>query len=223
MFLVLFTAILSCSLIGSNIEVVDTTKSIRSEYKPELNVELTEFETSKWQNGIIGRHQMVSFDKVEYLGALSLKKLSITYNGAVLQNFHFEETMKTVMENSVSLSIEESSKFASTLGVKAGLDNIEISDKYTMEQLFTIEKTTTYTVGIEQTYTISYDVVPEIVKGEKFYLSQAAYVYKIECQKWQYDNYWWGNYEVSGSRTSFNTYIALNPYITICLEDGTLL
>lgn len=223
MFLVLFTAILSFGIIGSNVEIVDATKSIRSEYKPELNVKLTEFETSKWNNGVIGRHQMVSFDGVEYLGPMSIKKLSNSYNGAVLQNFHFEEKVKTVLENSVSLSIEESSKFTSTLGVKAGLDNIEVNDSYTIEQYFKINNTVTYTVSKEIEYSISYDVIPEMVCNKKFYLAQAAYVYKIECQKWQYDNYWWGNYEVSNSRVKFDTYIALEPYITVCLEDGTLL
>lgn len=215
---VLFTALLSFSLVGSSFNAV-----AQFDYQPELNVSIGSFEVEWWREGFIGRHQMASYTSVEYLGPIEVKKLSKTYNAAVLGNFHFTESVKTVEESTVSLTISATSKFVSTLGVKAGLDNIEISSNYSLEQIYSIEGTRTYTIANELVYTVEYDVNPEAVSGRKFYLAEAAYVYKIESEKWQYDDYWWGNYEVDGSRSSFVTYVTLDPYVTIAFEDGTLL
>ena len=215
---VVLTAFLSFNLINSTINEVTSTN-----YKPEINVQLGSFEVNWWREGFIGRHQMVSYDSVDYLGPISVKKLSNTYSTSALNNFHFEETIQTINENSISLTISESSKFTSTLGVKAGLNGLQISDDYSIEKYFSIEGVSTYTITNEISYKVEYDVNQELVSGKKFYLAEAAYVYKINCQKWQYDNYWWGNYEVNNSRSSFVSYVSLNPFITIALEDGTLL
>ena len=215
---VVLTAFLSFNLINSTINEVTSTN-----YKPEINVQLGSFEVNWWREGFIGRHQMVSYDSVDYLGPISVKKLSNTYSTSALNNFHFEETIQTINENSISLTISESSKFTSTLGVKAGLNGLQISDDYSIEKYFSIERVSTYTITNEISYKVEYDVNQELVSGKKFYLAEAAYVYKINCQKWQYDNYWWGNYEVNNSRSSFVSYVSLNPFITIALEDGTLL
>ena len=215
---VILTAFLSFNLINSTVNEVTSTN-----YKPEINVQLGSFEVNWWCEGIIGRHQMVSYDSVDYLGPISIKKLSNTYSTSALKNFHFEETIQTTNENSISLTISESSKFTSTLGVKAGLNDIQISDDYSINKYFYIEGVSTYTITNEIAYEVEYDVDQKLVLGKKFYLAEAAYVYKINCQKWQYDNYWWGNYEVDNSRSSFVSYVSLSPFITIALEDGTLL
>lgn len=39
--------------------------------------------------------------------------------------------------------------------------------------------------------------------------------------KSQYDNYWWGNYEVDGSHSAHYTYITLKPFIIVGFEDGS--
>lgn len=218
---VLFSALLSFSLVGSSFNTVNTVA--HSNYQPKLNVSTGSFEVEWWREGFIGRHQMASYNSIEYLGPIEVKKLSKTYNAAVLKNFHFTESVKTVEENTISLTISATSKFVSTLGVKAGLDDIEISGNYSVEQIYSIEGTKTYTIANELTYTVEYDVDPDDVSGQKFYLAEAAYVYKIKSEKWQYDDYWWGDYEVSGSRSSFVTYVTLDPYVTVALEGGTLL
>ena len=218
MFTVLFTALLSFNLLSTNLKVTKL-----SSYIPEINVETGTFEVDWWREGVIGRHQMVSFDSIDYLGAIEVKKLSRTYDSSVLDNFHFTESVEILEEDTISLTISETSKFISTLGVKAGLNNIEISDKYTLEQMFKIEGSNTYTISNKLSYKVEYDVKSDVINGQKFYLAEAAYVYKINCQKWQYDNYWWNNYEVSGSRKSFTSYLSLDAYVTVALEDGTLL
>lgn len=215
---VLFTALLSFSLVGSSFNAIT-----QSDYQPELNVSIGSFEVEWWREGFIGRHQMASYISIEYLGPIEVKKLSKTYDAAGLANFHFTESVKTFEENTISLTISATSKFISTLGVKAGLDNIQISGDYSLEQIYSIEGTKTYTIANELVYTVEYDVNPDAVSNRKFCLAEAAYVYKIKSEKWQYDNYWWGNYEVENSRSSFVTYVTLDPYVTIAFEDGTLL
>lgn len=44
---------------------------------------------------------------------------------------------------------------------------------------------------------------------------------KTAFLKWQYDNSWWGNYEVDGSRSAYYTHITLKPFITLGFEDGS--
>ena len=73
------------------------------------------------------------------------------------------------------------------------------------------------------TFEVEYDVIPELVKGKKFFLCMAAYTYKISCEQWQIDDWWWGNYEVDGSRSSFTTYYTVDPFITIGFEDGSII
>ena len=51
----------------------------------------------------------------------------------------------------------------------------------------------------------------------------AAYTYKISCEHWQLDDWWWGSYEVDGSRSSFTTYYTVDPFITIGFEDGSII
>ncbi len=88
--------------------------------------------------------------------------------------------------------------------------------------MFKIEGSNTYTISNKLSYKVEYDVKSDVINGQKFYLAEAAYVYKINCQKWQYDNYWWNNYEVSGFRKSFTSYISLDAYVTVALENGTI-
>lgn len=64
----------------------------------------------------------------------------------------------------------------------------------------------------------------EVIKDElPFALCEASYTYKLYCQTWMWDDYWWGDYEVSGSRESFVVYLTINPFVTICYSDGSVL
>ena len=38
---------------------------------------------------------------------------------------------------------------------------------------------------------------------------------------WQWDDYWWGDYVVSGSEKTFTAYIVIDPKVTIIYIDGT--
>ena len=53
------------------------------------------------------------------------------------------------------------------------------------------------------------------------YSAEDGYIPTPTISYGKYDNYWWGNYEVDGSRSAYYTYIALKPFITVGFEDGS--
>ena len=68
MFTVLFTALLSFNLLSTNLKVTKL-----SSYAPEINVKTGTFEVDCWRERVIGRHQMVYFDSIDYLGSIEVK------------------------------------------------------------------------------------------------------------------------------------------------------
>jgi hypothetical protein len=204
---------------GSSISILQASGGST---QPAASITLGQYETSWWYVGWIGRHQMVSVDSSTYLGLLNVKTLSAYYNANALTNFSFSQTVTVVQETTVSTSVEETSSITSSLAAKFGIDGIGISDGYTISQSYTIQQTTTYSYSEATSSSINYDVRESVVAGKRFALCEAAYVYKATCQKWQYDDYWWGHTEVSGSRSTFYTYLTLQPFITIGFSDGSI-
>lgn len=226
---VLMTAFLSFSSVSG----ATVTKELESEQQdkivrlssetavPQPKISYGEYDADWWRNGLIGRHQMVSIDSSEYIGEIVVQKLSATYDPVPFESFKFEQKVNTVTTSSVSTSEKFSSTVTSTLAVEMGMSDVKVSDKYTISNSYTIENTLTYSYAESKEITISFEAKPEYVSEKRFFLGMFAYVYKVKCQKWQYDDYWWGKVEVSGSRSDFNSYIILDPYITIGYADGT--
>lgn len=191
--------------------------------QPTVNVQTGEYEVGWWMVGLHGRHQKVKIGEPQYLGILEIAQLSDNFDGNLLTDLHFEQTISTIEENSVSTTISASSSVISTIAVKAGLSQFSVSGDYAVQQSFKIEQTATYTISSETEYSVSYNIESEKVKGKIFHLASAAFTYKIECEMWEWDDYWWGAYEVYGSRKSFVTYLTLYPYLTLAEFDGTLI
>lgn len=226
---ILMSALLSFNLINQNINA----KSINNTYEeikyvsnyntPTVNITFGEFETDWWRQGLVGRHQLVSIDSYSYLGRIVVDRLSNIYCSNSLSNFHFTESFSTIKNSTVSTSISLNSKITSSLGVKMNMPYVEVSDKYTISTAYSIENSYTYSYSEKTEYSVSYDVADEKVNGKDFYLASVAYVYKVDCQMWQYDNYWYGNTEVKNSRVNFSSYITLDPTITIAFTDDSFI
>lgn len=208
----------SCLLSGASSPVAQIEA-----YNPSVNIQIGTFEVEWWREGLIGRHQMLNIKSYEYLDSICIKKLTETYNGNALNNFHFKSTFSCMSETTISTTIKVTKSIAKSIGAKVGIDNLEISADATMKKSYSIENTISYSYAEEKSFEVEYDVIPELVKGKKFFLCMAAYTYKISCEQWQIDDWWWGSYEVDGSRSSFTTYYTVDPFITIGFEDGSII
>lgn len=224
---IILSAFLSFNIISTKLSnpfpLISNATSLTSNHIPQANISYGEYETNWWREGVIGRHQMISIDSSEYIGRQIISKLTDTYSSKALINFKFTESISTIITDTISTSEKLTSQITSTIGVKASLPYVEVSDKYTISNSYVIENTATYSYSKKVEYSISYEVNQSLINGRDFYLANSAYIYKIKCQKWQYDNYWWGNYEVKGSRSTFYSYLTLSPVITVGFIDGTFI
>ncbi len=191
-----------------------------SSEKPSPNVELGEFEVSWWRNGFIGRHQMVSLDSYAYVDYLPIEILTYYYEGSITDDFEFSQTVTSITSNTISTSVEVSSTFAEKIGAKISVDGIGIELGASSSKEITLNQTVTYSFSKEVSYTVTAKISKDVVGGKKFAMCLCCYVYKVSCTMWQYDNYAWGNYEVSGSRSSFDTYLLLTPTVSVIFSNG---
>lgn len=227
---VLMTAFLSFSSVSGNVITEKPEPQSQNQisccsaqdgYIPKPTISYGKYDIGWWREGLIGRHQMISIDSSEYIGELMLEPLTNTYNSSALTNFHFEETVETIETSTICTTVELSSTITTTLGVKMGMDDVSVSDDCKISKFYRIQNTQTYSYSKRKQSKVSFDVKEDVVKGKNFCLATVAYVYKVACQKWQYDDYWWGNYVVDGSRSAYYTYITLKPFITVGFEDGS--
>lgn len=190
---------------------------------PETNISFEEFEITSWREFLIGRHQMGKINLSTYMGFLPIDQLSDWYDSNALTDFTFTDSFTTITEETLSLTIKESSTFSSTFGIKAGLKGFEASSQFNVTNSYTLEGTVTYSFATHVTRTVQYSVQEDKLEGKTFSLCLAAHVFKLECETWQFDDYWWGDVEVDGSRKTFVSYLTLIPTITIMFADGGLL
>jgi hypothetical protein len=180
------------------------------------------FWVSMYKNYGVGRHRMVSIDSYEYIGPQRLELLTNYYNASALTNFKFQETFQAIEESTVSSTIKNSVKTMTKIAEKANLGSIEFGADAKVSSEYVIEETQTYTYSESTTFSISYEVQQDVVKGKHFALAMAGYTYRMHCQTWEYDDLWWGKKEVKGSRKSFLSYLTLNPFLTVSFDDGTI-
>lgn len=196
------------------------TGSSDDSYYSSLTIPTGEFEVSSWREGVIERHQMSSIDSYEYLGLTSIYLLTDWYNGNVFEDFSFTRETETIREHSISTSISLGFEWSAAISLKVGIDGLEAGVETGPTVKLSIGSTTTYTYTQTEKVTVNVKVKQEYIDGKTFAVCSAAYVYKVKCQRWQYDNYWWGNYEVSNSRSDYYTYIAMKPTITLVYRNG---
>lgn len=188
-----------------------------------INVTLGEFEYSSWRNGFITRHEMINLKSCEHLGIIPVKSITDFYNPNFLNGLVISESYSIITANAISTTTEFSYDFTSSIGMKIDVPGIEVNSEFKLTQGYTIESSVTYSYSTQKTITVSMDIDLSKAEGKEFCIGYAASTYKIECETWQYDDYWWGNYEVSGSRKSFSTYCTINPFITMIFRDGSVL
>ena len=187
-----------------------------------VSFELGEVDAYTERVGLIGRHTMISFDSYTYIGYDVVQTLTNYYSAAALSSFHMTSQYETIVETSVSTSASYSYKLLNSVHIMAGLTKIASAEQETeVSQVYEINSTNTYTTSTKESGSLDYYVDDDVVDGKIFALGVAAEIYKIECQTWKYDDYWWGDYEVSGSRESFTAYLTFNPFVTIVYRDGT--
>ncbi len=236
---ILMTAFLSFTIVNGNANSGDDPYSISptngglgqtdttlgsggtdgSPYSP-IAIPTGQFEVSSWREGLIGRHQMSSIDSYEYVGLTPIRIFTNWYDGDLIEEFSYSREVETITSNSVSTSISLGFEWSRAISGKANIAGLEVGEETGPTVILTIGKTTTYTYTQSEKITVNVKIKHEYTEGRLFAVCSAAHVYKLKCQKWQYDNYWWGDYEVSNSRSAYETYIAMEPRTTIVYKTG---
>lgn len=191
------------------------------DYDPLTSISYNAREVEWYKVNLIGRHVFVKIDKCESLGAQPVELLTDMRNGKIMENVKIKEEVEAIQTTSLSTEIKCSSKMMTTLEVQAGIPGASVSAGKSVEAGYSFSKTTTYTTTIRKATTIEYEIKQEYIDDRRFCLGMVADVYKITWQTWQVDDYWWGDYEVSGSRKTYEGYITVRPYLTIVYDDGS--
>ena len=186
----MLSVIMSCflSFLTISAQPIQSFQSV-SLFSSEPNITCGEYEVERLQNGLVGRHVMVSVDSYEDLGIMNIDTLTNYYDGSVFSDFTISETVSTIEESTLSTSLKLSSTITSSLSGKVGLGDIDINSGYEISQLLTIDSTTTYSYSKKKQTEISFKVKKEVVNDKVFALCSAAYTYKIKCQTWQWDDF----------------------------------
>lgn len=169
--------------------------------------------------GFIGRHKMMQITDVDTAGSIEpVQKLTNYYDASTLTNFKFKENVTISNTYSVSTVEELSQEISLNLNIALNINIASLETGVGLKNIYTIRESTTYTYSTETTYTIEYEPVPEVIAGKIFALCLAAEVHEITFETWEYDDYWWGDYEVSGSRKTHIAYLVIDPYVTIMIH-----
>lgn len=219
-------ALLSCFL-SLVIGGVPCEKQIISRSFPSkdyaMNISTEEKEVGMTKvNGIIGRHEMVRINHYEYIGLQKIKDLSQMYNPNVFTGFKFNQTVTTITSNTVSTVEKQSISVTAGLRATVGMNGADVTADSSLNYVYDIEHSQTYTTSKSESISVEFQIREEILTDKKFCVCQAAYTFKLTCETWKWDDYWWGKQIVSGSRKFFTAYYTVEPFITIYLEDGTI-
>lgn len=219
---VLMACFLSFSVIGGQCADFAIATRAADDYNISyINYDPIEVEKTT-VNLVVGRHRMVQIKSVADRGDQCVDVLTQYYDAGVLEDFHFSEKITTIVTTTVSTTTQLSAKLSTGLQVAAGIPGAKISGNVNVEIGYTITNTVTYSATEQIELQLEYTVKQEVVEDKVFALCMAAHVYEITYETWQWDDYWWGDYVVSGSRKTGTGYITVQPYVTIVFRDGTL-
>ncbi len=217
----LATCFLSFAVIGTSNATLNTDTYADFRFNPDdINYEEVEVEMTHVGIGI-GRHTTLQIKSCDFLKEDSVDVVTSWYNGEALEDFNFEETITTFNSTVVSTTEQYSTKVTVALTAQVGIPGFSVGTEASVSAGLTIENTTTYTVSKTETFTVRYSAKQEYVEGREFALGTVGDIYMLTWETWQWDDYWWGHYEVDGSRKVGTAYIVADPYITIVYRDGT--
>lgn len=194
-----------------------STMSENSTYSIE-DISYDAYEVEWYWNWLVGRHSMIQITGVENLGVEMIDTITSYYDASVLTDFTFTETITTVTTTTLSTTESVSSKVGTSLKVVAGIPGATVSDSVSVEQVYTIQNTATYTATVSRTMQVTYSLREEVVEGKVFALCMAANTYKVTWKSWLWDDYWYGAVIVDGTTKTHTAYITVDPYVTIYIR-----
>lgn len=217
---VLMSAFVTFTIITQPMAVMQKNV-IDFDYDPLTSISYDAREAEMYKVNLIGRHVFVKIDKCESLGEQPVELLTKEQNGKIIKEYVYEETIESINETSLSTTIKCSSSMHTTLELQAKIPGAEFSANKSISKGYEIGQTVTYTTAQRESVKVKFEVKQEFIEGRHFYIGMVGKVYKITWQTWQVDDYWWGDYEVSGSRKTYEGYIVIRPYLTIVYDDGS--
>lgn len=186
-------------------------------------IDYEEIETKSYRVGFIGRHDFLKVLSCDENGYQNIQNLTFEYSTSALTNFEFRDTYETVETTAVSTTEALSQENTIALNIKLGLEVLNVSASFEYKEVYTISNTKTYTISTTERRELKYDLREEYAQpGHKFKLCMAAKVYEITYKTWSVDNYWWGDYIVSGTEIEHTAYVTVSPFVTIVF-DGELI
>lgn len=194
--------------------------SVGSTFDPENIIIGQEYEVDMYMNFFVGRHTVIKINSYDYEGVMPVRYYSDFYSARPFEDFHMSQKFSATTTTSISTSIETSSAVNTGLTVLAGFEGASVSKNLSVEFVYTINSMRTYTTSVVGEFQIDYVAKKEYLTKD-FAIGQIATVYSLDCQTWQWDDYWWGDYVVSGSEKTFTAYIVIDPKVTIIYMDGT--
>lgn len=164
----------------------------------------------------IGHHKMIQITDIDTDGEYEcVQYLTPFYSGAALTDFNFEQEFTTVYETSVSTVEKLSSEISTNIQVCCGVPGASASTSASINSVYTIGETKTYTASQTSSLKVNFSVKPELVADKDFALCVAAKVYEVTFDTWVVEDWWWGDYETAGSRQTHTAYLTFAPTITI--------
>ena len=222
---VLMACFLTFAIIGSPNGAMPMAQTRSLGFDPSnINTAPFEVEAELTHVGLgIGRHRMIQILDYTERGEMLVYQSKVTYNGSLVENVVIRESMTSCFETSISTTERFSAEISLALAVQAGIPGVDIGAEASVTSGYEFEQTTTYTISTQITLELEYEIKQEYIEGRQFRLGLAGNVYELAWDTWQWDDYWWGAYEVDGSRQHCTAYVVGDPYITIVYDDGSFI
>lgn len=169
--------------------------------------------------GLIGRHRMAQLESAQPLGVQPVRAFTDYYVPQAFSDYQFTVSYREA--ESAALCTEEllPQEFYAGLAQLAG-----VAAEFAAEEDPPLE----YTVGgrlavsrckaRERTLEGSF---AELDFGEAFAVGEVAEVTALTYTTWMWDDYWWGDYEVPGSRTSLTVWLIRGAAPALVLRSGS--
>lgn len=214
----LFLSFTVVSSSGATVLLADPAFSVNDDYLnnvPKLNVNYNAIETGLEHNYGIGRHKMLKINSVDYMGVTFLDQLTYWLNPNDCKDVIIERNITTITETTISFTETVSSEVAYSVGINLGWDIVSMDFTKTMSKSYEIEKQETYSYTVIQEFKLGFVINYDTVANRTFALGLVGHTYKITYETWSWDDFWWGDYEVSGSRRIETAYLSIDPCITL--------
>lgn len=221
---VLLSCFMSFAVLGSSagVNFIDSRAATPQAYSNQPSISYEAVQVADWRNGLIGNYRMVQITTSQYMGVCPTQYYSDFLNSATIDELRFTKTVTSIKSSTVSTVAKEESCIITGLQVRSSIPGAQINCNLEVVQGYTIGMTSTYTTTPKDTVTISFNIKPEYLDGRNLAIGQVADVYEITYDTWVMENWWWGQYETSGTRRTGKAYITYNPFVTLIYQDGEI-